>query len=180
MTDTDLLQQIEDLKEELRKVRLDRTRLKRQVDTLSQENKELRTLNMEYTKLIENRPTSRSKLQETIRIQADQIAGLQHDLEVQRITSKYNKANDGHNSDLESKVKELEAENSTLREELEKYTFTEEQLKPAKRGRPRTIPDGIREQVKELHEQGHSVRKIAELLGVSVGFTQKTIKQTVC
>lgn len=179
MSEADLLQQIEDLKAELRKSRVERTRLKRQVDELSRENKDLRILNSEYTQMIVNKPVPRSALQKTINFQADQIAGLQHDLEVLRITSKYNKANDGHNSDLESKVKELEAENSTLREELQKFTFTEEQLKPAKRGRPRTIPDGIREQVKDLHEQGCSVRKIAELLAVSVGFVQKTIKQTV-
>lgn len=179
MSETDLLEEIEYLKSELYKGRIERTRLKRQIDDLTSENKDLRTLNAEYTQLLADKPISRSKLQETIRIQADQIAGLQHDLEVLRITNQYSKANDGHNSDLESKVKELEAENSTLREELEKFTFTEEQLKPAKRGRPRTIPDGIRAQAKELHEQGHSVRKIAELLGVSVGFVQKTIKPVI-
>ena len=179
MSEADLLQQIEDLKAELRKSRVERTRLKRQVDELSRENKDLRILNSEYTQMIVNKPVTRSALQKTINLQADQIAGLQHDLEVLRITSQYSKPDDKCVSDLESKLKALEAENSTLREELQKYTFTEEQLKPAKRGRPRTIPDGIREQVKDLHEQGCSVRKIAELLGVSVGFTQKTIKQTV-
>ena len=176
MSETDLLQEIEDLKAELRKSRVERTRLKRQVDELTGDNKTLRTLNTTYVNMLEGRPVSRSQLQKTIQAQRDQIAGLQHDLEVLRITSKYSKPDDKKVSALQSKVKELETENSTLRQ---KYTFTEEQLKPAKRGRPRTIPDGVREQVKELHEQGCSVRKIAELLGVSVGFVQKTIKQTV-
>ena len=176
MLEADLLQQIEDLKAELRKSRVERTRLKRQVDELSRENKDLRILNSEYTQMIVNKPVTRSALQKTINFQADQIAGLQHDLEVLRITNQYSKPDDKKVSDLESKLKALEAENSTLREELQKYSFTEEQLKPAKRGRPRTIPDGVRLQVLHLHEQGHSVRKIAQLLGVSVGFVQKVIK----
>ena len=176
MLEADLLQQIEDLKAELRKSRVDRTRLKRQVDELSRENKDLRILNSEYTQMIVNKPVTRSALQKTINLQADQIAGLQHDLEVLRITNQYSKPDDKCVSDLESKVKSLEDENAELRKKLEKYSFSAEDLKPAKRGRPRTIPDGVREQVKELHEQGHSVRKIAELLGVSIGFVQKTIK----
>ena len=179
MSETDLLQEIEDLKAELRKSRVERTRLKRQIDDLTSENKDLRTLNAEYTQLLADKPISRSKVQETIRIQADQIAGLQHDLEVLRITNQYSKPDDKKVSDLESKLKALEAENSTLREELQKYTFTEEQLKPAKRGRPRTIPDGVRLQVLHLHEQGHSVRKIAELLSVSVGSVQKILKPVI-
>ena len=179
MSETDLLQQIEDLKAELRKSRVERTRLKRQVDELSRENKDLRILNSEYTQMIVNKPVTRSALQKTINLQADQIAGLQHDLEVLRITSQYSKPDDKCVSDLESKVKSLEDENAELRKKLEKYSFSAEDLKPSKRGRPRTIPDGVRLQVKDLHEQGCSVRKIAELLGVSVGSVQKILKPVI-
>lgn len=132
------------------------------------------------------------ELQSIINTQQAEIQRLEHDVEQSRpvrVLKRLLEEEVQTSAGLRSHIDILRSDRDALREELYKLhdslpdrndgepVYTEEQLAPAKRGRPRIISDKDRSEVIRLRSEGHSIRKISELTQISTGQVSNILRE---
>lgn len=151
MTDRDMqdiLQDLEGVKRERDKLRVERHQLRKTVDALTQEVKDLRTLNISYLQMLSDKPVKAGTLKETVKKQAQQIAQLETALKMEKLQRQYTKP-------------EPEPGSEPV---------------PIRRGRPALTAEKKAE-IRKLYAEGLTVREIRSKLGCSLGVISKILNE---
>ena len=183
----DLATQLTTANQRLTTAKKENSALKRQVKQLQDKNM---VLNLEIERLNKQvsdaKPVSKPKkvaelenyveeLREIIRHQEEEIQLLESgstDSRIYKVLKAQLKEEQESNARLESHIKLLRSDRDDLRQQI----ITQSQTS-SNRGRPRKITPEQREEAKSLRAAGYSVRKIAELLNISVGSVSLILKQ---
>ena len=153
MTDRDMqdiLQDLEGVKRERDKLRLERHQLRKTVDALTQEVKDLRTLNISYLQMLSDKPVKAGTLKETVKKQAQQIAQLETALKMEKLQRQYTKP--------------------------EPIPQPGSKPVPIRRGRPALTAEKKAE-IRKLYAEGLTVREIRSKLGCSLGVISKILNE---
>lgn len=150
-SEKDLLEEIAALNVRIDALRKENGRQRRMIDELTEENKEVRQIKSIYERMLGDKPIKTGTLKESVKLLAKQIQQLEHDLRMERMTKQY-AAPEPHRQ------------------------YTPQELEPAKRGRPRKISEETRAEIHRLHDEGVSVRKIAQLTQTATGTVYSIIR----
>lgn len=156
MTERDiqeLMHELEAVRAERDRLRLERHQLRKTVDALTQEVKDLRKLNTAYLQMLEDKPIKTGTLKEIIKQQAQQIEQLQKALQMERLQKQYAKT---------------EPKPETKPEPVQ-------QVK-TRRGRP-ALTSASKEEIRNLYREGKTVREIRDKIGVSLGVISKVLNE---
>ena len=157
MTDRDMqdiLQDLEGVKRERDKLRVERHQLRKTVDALTQEVKDLRTLNISYLQMLSDKPVKAGTLKETVKKQAQQIAQLETALKMEKLQRQYTKPEPIPQPEPEPGSKPV----------------------PIRRGRPALTAEKKAE-IRKLYAEGLTVREIRSKLGCSLGVISKILNE---
>lgn len=146
----DLIEELEAVKAERDRLRLERHQLRKLVDSLTQEAKDLRALNSSYTQMLSDKPVRTGTLRETVRLQAQQIEQLENALRMEKLQNQYAKA-------------EPQPEPEPVQ---------------VRRGRPKMSEDTKR-QIRVLYTEGLTVRAIRDKIGCSLGAISKVLNEQI-
>lgn len=148
----DLLHELEAVKAERDRLRLERHQLRKTVDALTQEVKDLRKLNASYLQMLSDKPVKTGTLRETVKLQAQQIVQLEQALRMERLQKQFTKP--------------------------EPQPEAEHKPEPVKirKGRPGLTPE-IKEQIRTLYSQGMTFREIKNQVGCSLGVISKVLNE---
>jgi len=147
----DLLYELEAVKAERDRLRLERHQLRKLVDSLTQEVKDLRALNSSYTQLLSDKPTRTGTLRETVKLQAQQIEQLEQALKMEKLQNRYTKPEPQPEPEPVPQFK-------------------------TRRGRP-ALTDAVKAEIRSLYENGLTVRAIRDRLGCSLGAISKVLNE---
>lgn len=151
----DLLHELEAVKAERDRLRLERHQLRKLVDSLTQEAKDLRALNSSYTQMLSDKPMRTGTIRETVKLQARQLEQLENALRMERLQKQYTKP---------------EPEPETKPEPVQ-------QVK-TRRGRP-ALTAASKEEIRNLYSEGKTVREIRDMVGVSLGAISKVLNEQI-
>ena len=149
----DLLHELESAKAERNKLRLERHQLRKTVDALTQEVKDLRKLNTSYLQLLSDKPVKTGTLRETVKLQAQQNEQLEQALQMERLQKQYAKT---------------EPKPETEPEPVPQFK--------TRRGRP-ALTSASKEEIRNLYREGKTVREIRDKIGVSLGVISKVLNE---
>jgi len=147
----DLLYELEAVKAERDRLRLERHQLRKTVDSLTQEAKDLRALNSSYTQMLSDKPVKTGTLRETVKLQAQQIEQLENALRMDRLQKQYTKPEPQPEPEPVPQFK-------------------------TRRGRP-ALTDAVKTEIRELYANGQTVREIRDKLSCSLGVISKVLNE---
>ena len=154
MTERDiqeLMHELEAVRAERDRLRLERHQLRKTVDALTQEVKDLRKLNTSYLQLLSDKPVKTGTLRETVKLQAQQIGQLEQALKMEKLQNRYTKPEPQPEPEPVPQFK-------------------------TRRGRP-ALTSASKEEIRNLYREGKTVREIRDKIGVSLGVISKVLNE---
>ena len=154
MTERDiqeLMHELEVVRAERDRLRLERHQLRKTVDALTQEVKDLRKLNTAYLQMLEDKPIKTGTLKATVKLQAQQIEQLEQALKMEKLQNRYTKPEPQPEPEPVPQFK-------------------------TRRGRP-ALTDDVKTEIRELYANGQTVRAIRDKIGVSLGVISKVLNE---